>query len=240
MRPISKWLVTELLRVSSGLILSCAVLWGAQSNESKVGKRLDAAATVLNDLMASPDKAIPAEVVAQAKCIVIMPSVVKVALGIGARHGKGMTTCRIANGWSAPAPVVLGGGGIGVQIGGQAVDLILIVMDYGALDRLLARKFKIGANIPGMPGPVGPDVQSDGEWRKSDILSYSKSRGAFAGVDLNGASLNQDKDATVELYGKYIPFASILEGRVRPTANSANFLAAVRKCAGGASREGQL
>lgn len=229
---VSKWLVTWLLRISP--VLFCAVMWGADNrgaanNESKVGKRLDAAASVLKDLMASPDKAIPVQVLAQAKCIVIMPSVVKVALGIGARHGKGVATCRIAGGWSAPAPVVLGGGGIGLQIGGQTADLILIVMDQGALDRLLASKFKIGANISGKPGPVGLDVRSDNDWKNSEILSYSKSRGAFAGVDLSGASLKQDKDATVELYSRYIPFASVLEGKVPPTANSTNFLATVRK-----------
>ena len=244
MQPIteSESLTRWVLRFSLVVIILSTFLWGAENHESDVGKRLDASASVLNNVMATPDKAIPVQVLAESQCIVIIPSLVKVALGIGARHGKGVATCRTANGWSAPSPVVFSAGSIGVQIGGKTVDLIMMVMDQSAIERLLARKFKVGANIPGKAGPVGPDASGDTEWKNSEILSYSKSHGVFAGVDLNGASLKQDKDATVELYGRYIPFASILAGKVPPTANSANFLATVRKYTSEASRtrEGRL
>jgi len=157
----------------------------------------------------------------------VVPSLIKVALGVGGLHGKGVATCRIANGWSAPGPISVSGGSIGPQIGGHAVDVVIVVMDQNAFKRLLSSKFKIGADVAGSPGPIGQ--KSDTDWRKAEILSYSKSHGVFAGLNLKGAAVKQDKDAIVELYGRYVPIASILEGKLHATAESDAFLAAVRK-----------
>jgi lipid-binding SYLF domain-containing protein len=205
-----------------------------EESESDIARRLNASTEVLNQIMASPDKTIPNQVLSEAKCIAIMPSLVKVALGIGGRHGKGVATCRTATGWSAPAPISLSGGSIGLQIGGQSVDLVMVVMDQNALVRLLSSKFKIGTDISGRAGPIGPET-GETDWRHADVLSYSKSRGAFVGIDLKGAALKQDKDSTVALYGRYIPFASLLAGKVRPPAESHTFLATVRKYMAAAS-----
>ncbi len=186
--------------------------------------------------MTTPDKAIPGQVLKEAKCIVVVPGIVKVAFGIGARRGKGVATCRTTSGWSAPAPVGFREGSVGFQIGGKSVDLIMLVMNRDAANRLLSSTLKIGGDVSGTAGPVGPDVSNNPEWRNSEILSYSKSRGAFAGIDLKGAALKQDKSATIGLYGRYIPFGSILSGKVRPPADSDTFLTAIRKYAGTASR----
>jgi SH3 domain-containing YSC84-like protein 1 len=184
----------------SVMLLACASLsWGAESEQREIGKRLDAAATVLGEIMTTPDKAIPGQVLKEAKCIVVVPGIVKVALGIGVRRGKGVATCRTTSDWSAPAPVGFREGSVGFQVG-----------------------------VSGTAGPVGPNVSDNPEWRNSEILSYSKSRGAFAGIDLKGAALKQDKSATIGLYGRYIPFGSILFGKVRPPGDSAAFLTAIR------------
>lgn len=201
---------------------------GGSLHAENIGNRLDASSAVLNQIMSVPDKSIPSEVLANAKCIAVIPSVVKIAFGLGARHGKGVATCRVAKAWSAPGPISITGGSIGLQIGSQSVDLVMVIMDQAALERLLSSKFKIGTGVDDSPGPIG-ERTTEIDLRKSAILSYSRSRGAFAGVDLKGAAVTQDKDATIELYGRYIPIGSILTGKVRPPANSHPFLSAVRK-----------
>lgn len=200
----------------------------AQVDATDIGKRLEASANVLDQIMSSPDTAIPSQVLAEAKCIAVVPSLVKVALGLGGRHGKGVATCRVANGWSAPGPISVSGGSIGLQVGGQAIDVVIVVMDENAFKRLLSSKFKIGADVAGSPGPVG-QKSGNTDWRKAEILSYSMSHGVFAGLNLKGAAVKQDKDAIVELYGRYVPIGSILEGKLRAPAESDAFLAAVRK-----------
>jgi lipid-binding SYLF domain-containing protein len=204
----------------------------SEKNETDIAKRLDNAANVLTEIMGTPDKAIPGNVLADAKCVMVIPSMIHIAVGFGGRHGKGVATCRTANGWSAPAPVDLTGGSWGLQLGGEAVDLVMLVMNEKGMQHLLTSKFKIGAEASGAAGPVGRQAAGSTDWKmKSEILSYSRSRGAFAGINLNGASVKQDKDETAVLYGKVIPFNALLSGKVPAPAISKNFLATIRKYA---------
>jgi lipid-binding SYLF domain-containing protein len=220
--------VAFFITVQLAIFMLASLTLAEQVDATEIGKRLEASASVLDQIMSSPDMTIPNQVLAEAKCIAVVPSLVKVALGVGGRHGKGVATCRVPNGWSAPGPISVSGGSIGLQIGGQTVDVVIVVMDENAFKRLLSSKFKIGADVAGSPGPVG-HKSGDTDWRRAEILSYSKSRGVFAGVNLKGAVVKQDKDAIVELYGRYVPIASILEGKLHAPAESDAFLAAVRK-----------
>ena len=165
-----------------------------------------------------------------AKCIAVIPSMVKIAVGFGGNHGKGVATCRTATGWSAPAPVTITGGSWGLQLGGQAVDLVMVVTNDQGMQHLLSAKFKLGGDASAAAGPVGRDAAADTDIKmRAEVLTYSRARGLFAGIDLTGAVLNQDKDETRLLYGSFVPFGDILSGKVQPTAVSAPFLAAVRK-----------
>jgi lipid-binding SYLF domain-containing protein len=204
------------------------------SNQSDIDKRIDKSAQVLNEIMSTPDKAIPDKVMKDAKCIAVIPSMVKVAVGFGGSHGKGVATCRTANGsWSAPAPITMTGGSWGFQLGGQAVDVVMVVMNDQGMQHLLSSKFKLGADASAAAGPVGRDAGADTDWKmKAEVLTYSRARGIFAGIDLNGAAVTQDKDETRILYGKFVPFSQILEGNVPPPQGAAPFLAAVQKYSG--------
>jgi SH3 domain-containing YSC84-like protein 1 len=164
--------------------------------------------------------------------MVIIPSMFKIALGFGGSHGKGIATCRTDRGWSAPAPVSISGGSWGLQLGGQSVDLVMLVMNQKGLDALLADKFKVGADASAAAGPVGRDTGADTDWKmKAEVLSYSRARGVFAGIDLNGSVLSQDKDDTRLLYGKMEPFKDILYGDVPSPTSAHEFLATVSKYA---------
>lgn len=204
------------------------------STAPDVVKRMNNSADVLTAIMGTPDKGIPTKILSDAKCIIVIPSMIHIAVGFGGRHGKGVATCRTTNsnrnGWSAPAPVTITGGSWGLQLGGQAIDLVMLVMNQTGMQHLLSSKFKIGAEATGAAGPVGREVATDTDWKmKAEILTYSRSRGIFAGIDLNGASIKQDRDETAVLYGKIIPFESILSGKIAPPTSSHNFLATVRK-----------
>ena len=213
----------------------CAFLvgvgWSADNKEqSDISKRIDNSAKVLNEIMEVPDKAIPDKVMKDAKCLVVIPSMVKIAVGFGGNHGKGVATCRTTAGWSAPAPVTITGGSWGLQLGGQAVDLVMVVTNQSGMDHLLSSKFKLGAEASAAAGPVGRDAGADTDIKmRAEVLTYSRARGLFAGVDLSGAALTQDKDETRLLYGKFEPFTDILNGKVAPTASSETFLAAVKR-----------
>src|SRR6201981_3169905 len=166
--------------------------------------------------MSVPDKAIPDKIMNDAKCIAVIPSMVKIAIGFGGNHGKGVATCRTSSGWSAPAPITITGGSWGLQLGGQAVDLVMVVTNDQGLQHLLSSKFKLGADASAAAGPVGRDAGADTDWKmRAEVLTYSRARGLFAGIDLNGSALTQDKDETRLLYGSFIPFHDILSGQVR-------------------------
>jgi lipid-binding SYLF domain-containing protein len=225
------------------LLLLASVTWSAdEKDRPDIDKRLDAAANVLTEIMSVPDKAIPDKVMSDAKCIAVIPSMVKVALVFGGNHGKGVATCRTESGnWSAPAPITITGGSWGLQLGGQAVDLVMVVTNEQGMQHLLSSKFKLGADASAAAGPVGRDAAADTDWKmKAEVLTYSRARGVFAGIDLNGSAITQDKDETRLLYGKFLPFSDILAGKVRPGGAGEEFLAAVRKYSGQSKEHGEL
>jgi lipid-binding SYLF domain-containing protein len=232
------------------VVLGCSVLlfasvaWSADKDKSDIDKRLEASARVLTEIMGTPDKAIPDKVMNDAKCIAVVPSMVKIAVGFGGSHGKGVATCRTANGrWSSPAPLTITGGSWGLQLGGQAVDLVMVVMNDQGMQHLLSSKFKLGADASAAAGPVGRDAAADTDWKmKAEVLTYSRARGIFAGIDLNGSAITQDKDETRLLYGKFVPFEEILNGKVRAAAantETEHFLDAVRKYSGQSKEHAQ-
>jgi len=199
-------------------------------SNTDIAKRLNSSASVLDEIMGTPDKGIPTDILADAKCIAVVPSMVHIAVGFGGRHGKGVATCRTTKGWSAPAPITITGGSWGLQLGGQAIDLVMLVMNQKGMDHLLSNKFKIGAEATGAAGPVGRQAAAGTDWKmKAEVLSYSRSRGLFAGINLNGASIRQDKDATALLYGEFIPFQSVLSGKAQTPADAKTFLSTVQK-----------
>jgi len=228
-----------LLGLCSALV---GVSYSADDNDkTDIAKRIDASAKVLHEIMAVKDKAIPDKVMKDAKCIAVVPSMVKIAVGFGGNHGKGLATCRTENGtWSAPAPITITGGSWGLQLGGQAIDLVMVVMNEQGMQHLLSSKFKLGADASAAAGPVGRDAAADTDIKmKAEVLTYSRARGIFAGVDLNGSAVTQDKDETHILYGKFVPFSDILNGKVRPPADSEPFLTAVKKYSEQSRESGQ-
>jgi lipid-binding SYLF domain-containing protein len=233
MRRISSVLPGCVLALSICSLLM-GVSWAADKDQSDIAKRIDESAKVLNEIMATPDKAIPDKVMRDAKCIAVIPSMVKIAIGFGGNHGKGVATCRTESGaWSAPAPLTITGGSWGLQLGGQAVDLVMIVTNEQGMQHLLSSKFKLGADASAAAGPVGRDAAADTDIKmRAEVLTYSRARGLFAGIDLSGASLTQDKDETRLLYGSFMPFSEILSGKVHATELSEPFLSAVRKYSG--------
>lgn len=195
--------------------------------------RLQAAATVLDEIMATPDKGIPSDILGSAKCVAVVPSLLKGGFVVGGSHGRGMATCRIATGWSAPAPLTTTGGSVGLQIGGQAVDLIMVIMNDRGMQALLTNKFKLGADVSVAAGPVGRHAEGSTDWKlRAEVLTYSRARGLFAGISFNGAVIKQDEDATRELYGRMVDFKSILTGAVASPQAAEPFIAAVRKAVG--------
>lgn len=202
----------------------------AAEEPSEQVKRMDAAATVFDEVMGTPDKGIPEELLDSAKCVAVIPSMIKIGFVFGGRHGKGYATCRTSSGWSAPAPFSVTGGSWGLQIGGEAIDGVMLVMNDNGMERMFSSKFKIGADASAAAGPVGRHVEGETDWKmRAEVLTYSRARGAFAGVTVNGASITQDKDGTRILYGRMIPSAQILKGQVKAPEGSHKFLATVRK-----------
>jgi SH3 domain-containing YSC84-like protein 1 len=220
------------LLLTAVFLLLGSLAWSADDKaQSDIEKRIAASATVVNEIMATPDKAIPDKVMSDAKCVAVIPSMVKVALVFGGNHGKGIATCRTESGaWSAPAPITITGGSWGLQLGGQAIDLVMIVTNDQGMQHLLQSKFKLGADASAAAGPVGRDTGADTDWKmKAEVLTYSRARGVFAGIDLNGSAITQDKDETRVLYGSFVPFADILTGKVKAPNSSEVFLTTVRK-----------
>jgi SH3 domain-containing YSC84-like protein 1 len=214
------------------VVLFALLVCSACLAETAAG-RVESAATVLNEIMATPDKGIPEEILGSAKCVAVVPSLIKGGFVVGGAHGRGMATCRLATGWSAPAPLTTTGGSFGLQIGGQAVDVVMVVMNDRGMQALLTNKFKLGADASVAAGPVGRHAEGSTDWKlRAEVLTYSRARGLFAGLTLNGAVIKQDEDATRELYGRMVDFKSILTGSVPTPQASEAFVSAVRKAAG--------
>src|SRR5260370_39613166 len=222
---------TPILAVLTVAVFASTMAVAAEEPSEQV-KRMDAAATVLDEIMGTPDKGIPEELLDSAKCVAVIPSMVKIGFVFGGRHGRGIATCRTATGWSAPAPFSVTGGSWGLQIGGEAVDVVMLVMNDHGMEKMLSSKFRIGADASAAAGPVGRHVEGETDWKmRAEVLTYSRARGAFAGVTVNGASITQDKDGTRILYGRMVPSAQILKGQVKAPEGSHQFLATVRKYA---------
>jgi lipid-binding SYLF domain-containing protein len=198
-----------------------------------VADRLDEATSMLKDIMGAPDKGVPSELLSRAKCVIVIPNEKKAAFGIGGNYGRGFATCRAVNNpesWSAPAPVFLGGGSWGAQIGGKSTDLLMLVMDDKGAKQLLASKFKIGVDASAAAGPVGRTAGADTNWKlDTQIVTYSRTKGLFAGIDINGAEVKQDDKTTGDLYGKQVAFQQILNGQVRTPAPAREFIAEVHR-----------
>jgi lipid-binding SYLF domain-containing protein len=199
---------------------------------------MDSAASVLNEIMGTPDKGIPQEILSSAKCVAVVPSMLKGGFVVGANYGKGVATCHTATGWSAPAPFKLAGGSVGFQIGGEAVDVVMLIMNEKGMRNLLNSKFKLGADASVAAGPVGRHAEGDTDWKmRAEVLSYSRARGVFAGVSLNGAAISQDNDETRVLYGNDASFQKILTGGVPAPEGAETFLSTVKKYSGAAKAD---
>ena len=193
-------------------------------DRAKSWDRLNAAAEVIRQVESVPDKGIPQGILASAKCVVVIPSFKKAAFVVGAQYGQGVATCRTPNGWSAPVFVKLEGGSYGLQIGGQATDLILVAMNDDGLQKMLHNKFKLGADAAASAGPVGRNAQAGTDWKlNAEFLTYSRSRGLFAGLDLDGTVLSQNDDETRAVYGANISYNAVLGGGVPVPAEARPF-----------------
>jgi lipid-binding SYLF domain-containing protein len=214
------------------VVLVAIVFCGLSFAESAAG-RAESAATVLTEIMSAPDKGIPEEVLGSAKCVAVVPTLLKGGFIFGGARGKGMATCRTADGWSAPAPFTMTGGSFGFQIGVQGVDLVMLIMNERGMQALLSSQFKLGADASAAGGPVGRHAEAATDWKmRAEVLTYSRARGLFAGVTINGALVRQDEDATREIYGRMVPFKTILTGAVPTPQGGEPFVAAVRKATG--------
>jgi SH3 domain-containing YSC84-like protein 1 len=194
------------------------------TKESKAADRAQAAAEVLNEIQGAPDKGIPQEVLGSAECVAV-PSMLKGGFIVGGKYGRGLASCRTPKGWSAPAFFVVTGGSVGFQIGGQAVDLVMLIMNKDGMKRLLSSEFALGADASVAAGPVGRHAEGNTDWKmRAEVLTYSRARGLFAGVSLNGAVVKQDKDSTREFYGRMVPFKTSLTGEIDAPAGANAFL----------------
>ncbi|MBV9144991.1 MAG: lipid-binding SYLF domain-containing protein [Acidobacteria bacterium] len=213
----------------------CTMLFGLccltmAEEKSNVDQRLDKAASVLQEITAAPDKGIPEDVLNSAKCVAIVPHMVKAGLGIGGEHGKGVATCKTSQGWSSPAFFTVSGGSFGFQIGAEGVDLVMLMMNDQGMQALLSDKFQVGGDASAAAGPVGRDAQAGTDWKlKAPILTYSRSKGVFGGISLNGTVIHQDKDATTAFYGQDMTSPQVLGGNVPAPPDARPFLNAVAR-----------
>ena len=210
------------------LLSLTSIGWAATNREATVD-RMDHAGRVLHEIMAAPDKGIPQEVLEHAKCVAVVPHLLKGGFVIGAENGRGVATCRTADGWSAPAFFSITGGSWGLQIGVEGVDLVLIIQDDKGMQQLIGSGFELGADASAAAGPVGRHASADTNWKlETEVLTYSRAKGLFAGVTLNGASIRRDDDSTEAIYGRDVPTRRILQGDEAVPASAQSFLDAVR------------
>jgi len=203
---------------------------GGEEHDKAIA-RLDDSAKDLNELLAAPDNGIPESVFAKAKCVAVVPSLIKGGFIFGAEHGRGVASCRLANGgWSAPAFFTMTGGSWGAQIGAEGVDLVMLIMNDNGMNQLLSAKFKIGGAASASAGPVGRQAAADTSWKmNSEILTYSRARGLFAGATLNGTAIHDDENAMTSYYGRNVGFRPVLTGKVKDVNAKNTFTATLHK-----------
>lgn len=197
---------------------------------SKMDNRLNAAASIIEEVMAAPDHAIPETVLGGAHCVIVIPSEKKAAFGVGAQYGQGVASCRTGHGWSAPVFVRLGGVSFGFQIGGQATDLVLLGMNAKSAEDMLHSKVKLGANASAAAGPVGRDAQAATDiLLNAEFLTYSRAKGLFAGLDLSGDLLEANNEDTKAEYGPAVNVNAVLHGTVKTPQNAEHFVHTISK-----------
>jgi lipid-binding SYLF domain-containing protein len=191
---------------------------------------LDHAGAVLHEIMSAPDKGIPEEVLEHAKCIAVVPHLLKGGFIFGAENGRGVATCRTASGWSAPSFFTITGGSWGLQIGIEGVDLVMIIQDEKGMQHLINSNFQLGGDASAAAGPVGRHASADTDWKlNTEVLTYSRAKGAFAGLTLTGADIRRDDDSTEAIYGHEVSTKRILSGEVAIPSVARAFLDAVRE-----------
>jgi SH3 domain-containing YSC84-like protein 1 len=214
------------------VFVSCLALGLPAVSSAQVTDRLESAALALEEIMQTPDKSVPADLLARAECLVLVPGVKKGAFIVGAKYGRGFVSCRRGadRAWSAPAGVRMEGGSFGFQIGGSETDVFMLVMNKRGVDRLLSSKFTLGADAAVAAGPVGRRTSAETDARMTaEILSWSRSRGVFAGVALDGATLRDDAEANRDLYGRRLSNREILQGTVAPPPHAEPLMAQLAK-----------
>jgi lipid-binding SYLF domain-containing protein len=212
--------------------------WAGSDREAS-NDRMDHAGKVLSEIMYAPDKGIPEEVLEHAKCIAVVPHMLKGGFVIGGENGRGVATCRTSGGWSAPAFFAITGGSWGLQIGLEGVDLVMIIQNEHGMQQLLSSKFQLGADASAAAGPVGRHASANTDWKMdAEILTYSRAKGAFAGLTLTGASIRRDDDSMKAIYGPDATSRSVLGGSVAPPAEAGTFLDAVRSAKAQAVAQG--
>jgi SH3 domain-containing YSC84-like protein 1 len=220
-----KKIISLVLMSMIGLVGTLA--WAGSDREDTVD-RLRKSADVLQSIMSTPDKGIPEEVLSGAKCVVIVPDMLKAGFIFGAKHGRGVASCRTPEGWSAPAFVSVGGGSWGLQIGVEGIDLVMLVMNDRGLQHLLSTKFELTGEGSVAAGPVGRHTSAGTDiLLNTEVLTYSRSKGVFAGLTLEGAVIEQDNDSTRAIYGHHMMFRKILSGGVATPHSGEAFVAAV-------------
>jgi len=221
-------------------MLSLGTLCWAGSAREDATERLENATNVLHEIMGMPDKGIPEEVLEHAKCVAVIPHMVKGGFIFGGKGGKGVATCRTANGWSAPAFITISGGNWGLQIGVEAVDVVMIIQNEKGMQRLLSSNFQIGGDASAAAGPVGRHAEAGTDWKMdTEILTYSRAKGAFAGLTLEGASIRQDDDSRHAMYGGKVTTRALLLGEVSAPSAAQRFLAEIRGAKAQAAGEGK-
>ncbi|MGA2887470.1 MAG: lipid-binding SYLF domain-containing protein [Terracidiphilus sp.] len=200
----------------------------AASRKEDLQARVDAAKAVLDEVMATPDKAIPMDILESATCVGVVPGMIKGAFVFGGQYGQGVVTCRTGHGWSAPVFIRMAGGSWGLQIGGQSTDLVLVAVNDRGFQDLLKNKFKIGGDASAAAGPIGRSGQASTDWKmNAELLSYSRNKGLFAGIDLDGTSVSQNREDTEVYFGGAQDFENILKGNVPVPAGAVPFVSSV-------------
>jgi SH3 domain-containing YSC84-like protein 1 len=213
------------------MTLGCAPLSMA-SEKSKTAERLGDSADLFSEVMSTPDRAVPQDLLDKSHCIILVPGLKKAAFGLGAKYGRGFAVCRSANGegWGPPAAVRIEGGGVGFQIGVSSTDVIMLVMNEGGMKRLASSKFTLGGDATAAAGPVGRNATAQTDaFMTAEILSWSRSKGLFAGVSLDGATLRNDIDENEAMYGQRWDNKQILTSGAKPPAMASRLLAALNK-----------
>jgi lipid-binding SYLF domain-containing protein len=209
--------------------LSLTSMAWAGSNREATNDRLDHAGAVLHEIMSAPDKGIPQEVLEHARCVAVVPHMLKGGFVFGAENGRGVATCRTDKGWSAPAFFTITGGSWGLQIGIEGIDLVMIIQNEDGMKHLINSNFELGGDASAAAGPVGRHASADTDWKlNTEVLTYSRAKGLFAGLTLTGAAIRRDEDSTEAIYGHEVSTRHILDGEEPVPAAAAAFLSAVR------------